>query len=168
MLGAMSIDDDPDGARLAAIERDLAQLVRLSSERRHRDKRDGRAILGVRIGDELAALVRRTARQRGCTISDLLRPAILNAVAVNQPLTEHLTELPSERGVHMRPRTLAAPRDQFGRDRSRQSISDNLAEQARLAAAGAATMAGRQARDGRLTEPGMLKELPGFGSRRPR
>jgi hypothetical protein len=157
----MSIDDDPDGARLAAIERDLAQLVRLSGERRHRDKRDGRAILGVRVGDELAALVRRTARQRGCTISDLLRPAILNAVAVNPPLTEHLTELPSERDVHMRPRMLAVPRDQFGRDRTRQTISDNLSEQARLKDADAATMVGRPPPDGRLTEPGMLTELPG-------
>jgi hypothetical protein len=54
----MSLDDDPDGARLAAIERDLAQLVRLSGERRHRDKRDGRAIL---VRGRLSIL----GRQRG-------------------------------------------------------------------------------------------------------
>jgi hypothetical protein len=151
----MSIDDDPDGARLAAIERDMAQLVRLFGERRHRDKRDGSAILSVRIGDELAALVRRTARQRGCTIADLLRPAI--RAAVNQPSTEPLSEFPPA----FMPRTLP-------REASRQALSTSLAEQAHLAAAGAAVMTDRRSRDGRMTEPGMLKELPSFGPRRPK
>jgi hypothetical protein len=95
-----------DHDRLIAIERDLARIARRLGEPRYREKRDGREILSVRIGDELAALVRRTARHRGCTIADLLRPAIL--AAVNHPSTELLTEQPSEAGLHMRPRI--APR----------------------------------------------------------
>src|SRR4249920_234037 len=75
--GSMSLYADPRiTAQLAAIERKLARLMR---ERPFRDKRDGRAVLAVRIGDELAALVRRTAQRQGRTISDLLRPAILAA-----------------------------------------------------------------------------------------
>jgi hypothetical protein len=148
----MSTDDDPGtAARLDALEHWRAGFARP----RYRDVRDGRAVLSVRIGDELAALVRRTAHQRGCTIADLLRPAI--RAAVNQPSTEPLSEFPPTFTPHKLPR-----------EATRQAITRSLTEQAGLAAADAARTAGRLPRDGRMTEPGIMTELPGSGLRRPR
>jgi hypothetical protein len=87
--------DDPIAVRLDRIERQLAGLAGRFSEPHCSDKREGRAILSVRVGDELAALVRLAARQRGCTIADLLRPAI--ATAVNLPSTHQLSEIHSHK-----------------------------------------------------------------------
>jgi len=74
------------------------------------------------MGDQLAALVRQTARQRGCTIADLIRPAIL--AAVNQPSTEHLSEIHREHPAVFTPRTL--PRD-TARQRLRPALPNRLA-----------------------------------------
>jgi hypothetical protein len=146
----MSLDADPRiAARLATIERQLARLMR---EPRHRDKRDGRAVLAVRVGDELASLVRLAAPRQGRTISDLLRPAII--AAVNQPSTQR-SELHSPAFM---PRTLP-------REAARQALSSSLGEQARLAAAGAAVMADRRPRDARgANSSGMLTDAVAFGS----
>src|SRR3954471_1351496 len=77
----MSVSQDE---RLSRIEFTLQRLESRLCGRGHSKARDGRAVLAVRVGDELAELVRRTARQRGCTIADLLRPAILATIAANQ------------------------------------------------------------------------------------
>jgi hypothetical protein len=80
MIRAMPYDLD---TRLAELEHQIARLSRRSDERRY--GRDGRAVLSVRLGAETCALVRHAATERGCTIADLLRPAIL--AAVNAPST---------------------------------------------------------------------------------
>ena len=100
----MSLNDD---GRLAAVEREVGRLARRLGEPRFRDKRDGRAVLSIRVGDEIAAIVRHTAQQRGCTIADLLRPAIL--LAVNHPSTEGPAESLPERPSHLRSRTAPRP-----------------------------------------------------------
>ena len=94
IIGGMSSDSGLDilVSRLGAIEHEIARIARRLGESRCRGKRDGRAVLSVRVGDDLAPLVRRTARHRGCTIAELLRPAMLAAVAANQPSTGTLTE----------------------------------------------------------------------------
>lgn len=138
--------------RLDAIEREIAALNRRLGEPRRRDKRDGRAVLAVRVGDELAALVRGIARQRGCSIADLLRPAILRAV--NEPQTEPLTPLAGERLFPGQPRRMPAAPDPKVRARIRTSLAD----QARLAAADAATVADRRSRDQCAIAPGMLTD----------
>jgi hypothetical protein len=80
MIRAMSYDLH---TRLAELEHQVERLSRRSDERRY--GRDGRAVLSVRLGAETCALVRNAAKERGCTIADLLRPAIL--AAVNAPST---------------------------------------------------------------------------------
>jgi hypothetical protein len=147
--------------RITALERCMSRLERRFGEPRYRDKRDGRAVLSVRVGDEVVALVRRAARERGCTIADLLRPAIISAVS--QPSTDHLSEIKPTAGLHMRPRTIAETGPP-ATERARQALSGNLAEQARLAAADAAVSAGcqpRQAHDaaGLFTERGTFRYL---------
>ena len=139
--------------RITALERAVSRLQSRLGEHRYRDTRDGQAVLSVRVGDELAALVRLTARRQGRTLSDLLRPAIL--AAVNQPSTEHLTELPPDRGLHMHARKLAAP----SMSSDRNGISVGLAERAKLAAADAAVTADRRSRD--LRSAGLLTETSG-------
>jgi hypothetical protein len=138
-----------DHDRLAAIERDLARIARRLGEPRRRDKRDGREVLSVRVGDEVAALVRRSARQSGRTISDWVRQVIL--AAVNQPSTDHLTELRELPSPFMA-RTLP-------HDAVRQAITDSLARQARLTDAGAAVMIDRRPRDARSDDGAVF--LPG-------
>jgi hypothetical protein len=144
--------------RITALERAVSRLQSRLGEQRYRDKRDGRAVLSVRVGDELAALVRLTARRQGRRISDLLRPAIL--AAVNQPSTEHLAELPPDRGLHMHARKLAAP--SIASDRA--LIRVGLAERARLAAADAAATADRRPRAQQDKNPGMMTEMPNQSS----
>ena len=139
---------DELAARLDAIERQMATLNRRFGEPRRRDKRDGRAVLAVRVGDELAALVRGVARQRGCTIADLLRPAILRAV--NEPQTQPLAPLAGERLFLGQPRKMPAALD----PKVRARISTSLADQARLTAADAATTEDRRSRDYRARMAG--------------
>jgi hypothetical protein len=69
--------------RVAELECQFARLGRRSGRERY--GRDGRAVLSVRLGAETCALVRLAAKERGCTIADLLRPAIL--ATVNAPST---------------------------------------------------------------------------------
>ena len=151
---------DELAVRLDAIERQMATLNRRFGEPRRRDKRDGRAVLAVRVGDELAALVRGVARQRGCTIADLLRPAILRAV--NEPQTQPPIPLAGERHFPGQSRKMAVARDPGVNAR----IGTSLAHQAHLAAAGAATMADRRSRDQRAralstpTDAALVPKLP--------
>ena len=145
-----------DHDRLIVIEREIARIARRIGEPRGRDTRGGRAVLSARVGDEVAALVRCSARQSGRTISDWVRQVIL--AAVNQPSTGHVPEVPSERGSHMRPRTL--PTSASANETARRTLSTNFADQARLAAADAAVMADSCARphqdsgDGAVFLPG--------------
>jgi hypothetical protein len=80
MINAMPQDL---ATRVAELELQFARLRPRSGQERY--GRDGRAVLSVRLGAETCALVRLAAKERGCTIADLLRPAILGAV--NAPST---------------------------------------------------------------------------------
>jgi hypothetical protein len=155
-VGIAEQEMDSELERLAAVERQIAHLARRIGDRQYRDTRDGRAVLSVRVGDEVAALVRRAARERGCTIADLVRPAIL--AAVSQPSTHQLTERPSEQGFHMQARTIA--KTPVPSDTARQALSTTLAEQARLARADAAVISDRRSRNLQNAErPGMMSEV---------
>jgi hypothetical protein len=146
----MSIDDDPGtAARLDALEHWRAGVARRLGERKR--PRDGRRALSVRAGDERIARVHEAARRRGCTLTEILNEAIDYVI---RPSTQPLSEPQEKPAAAFMTRTLP-------RETSRQSISDNLAERARLAAVGAATMADRRPPDGRIAEPGMLTEPPG-------
>jgi hypothetical protein len=146
----MQIDDDQ---RLAAVEQKLDLLLRRSGEPRCRDKRDGRTVLSVRVGDEVVSLVRRTAQQRQCTIADLLRPAILSAIAENPPSSGTLAE-PAPGQAFPPVRRLAPTRSLAVRN----AITEGLTERARLTAADAAVTSDRRSRDQQNAQP------PGFMS----
>jgi hypothetical protein len=151
----MSTDDDPGtAARLDALEHWRAGVARQLGERKR--PRDGRRALSVRAGEERIARVHEAARRRGCTLTAILNEAIDYVI---RPSTQPLSEPQEKPAAAFMTRTLP-------REASRQLLSDNFAKQERLKDADAATMTERQPRDGRITEPGMLKELPGFGLRR--
>jgi hypothetical protein len=65
----------------------------------------------VRLGADTCALVRHTAKERGCTIADLLRPAIL--ASVNAPSTTLPPSVPQAKmpGKQMAPRIADRPSD---------------------------------------------------------
>jgi hypothetical protein len=98
--------------RVADLERQLTGLGRRSSEQRY--GRDGRAVLSVRLGTETCALVRHIAKERGCTIADLLRPAIL--ATVNAPSTTPPPSVPQAKtpSKQMAPRIADRPSDGLG------------------------------------------------------
>jgi hypothetical protein len=151
----MPIDDYPGiPARLDALEHWRADVGRKLGERKR--PHDGRRVLSVRAGEERIARVHEAARRRGCTLTEILNEAIDYVI---RPSTQPLSEPQEKPAAAFMTRTLP-------REASRQLLSDNFAKQERLKDADAATMAGRQPPDGRLTEPDMLKELPGFGLRR--
>ena len=138
--------------RLDRIEQQIARLDERRGEQR-RGSRDGRRALTVRLGDQLVARVHQVAQQRGCTISQLMREALETVIPPSSP---HLSERHPEHPATFSARTL-------GRDAARQAISSNLADRARLTAAGAATMVDRRSRDqlgagGLLTEPAMRRD----------
>jgi hypothetical protein len=147
----MPIDDHSNlSARLEAVESLLAGLARRLGERKR--PRDGRTALTVRLGDQLVAQVRDLAQQRRCTVSQLLREALQSVIPPSSaPFHAH-----REQPVSFLPRRLEVPR---------KAISANLAEQARLAAADAATMVDRRSRNARApNEEGMMTERWGQSS----
>jgi hypothetical protein len=151
----MSIEDDPGvAARVDAIERRVDGLARRLGDRKR--PRDGQRVLSVRAGDERIARVHEAARRRGCTLTTIMNEAIDHVIG---PSTLPLSEPRQEQSKVFTPRTLP-------REAARQSLSNSLAEQARLATADAAVMADRRPRDGRMTETGMMTEPAGFGTRR--
>jgi hypothetical protein len=143
----MSIEDN-------SIERRVARLERRLGDRKRPG--DGQRVLSVRAGDERIARVHQAARRRGCTLTTIINEAIDHGIG---PSTGPLSEPQQEQPKVFAPRTLP-------REAARQSLSNILAEQARLATADAAVMADRRPRDGRMTETGMMTEPAGFGSRR--
>src|SRR5262249_43955077 len=125
---------------------------RHSGKAPYRDKRDGRTVLSVRVGDEVVALVRRTARERQCTIADLLRPAILSAIGANPPSSGILTEPAPGRAFPPVRRLATAPSQPV-----RNAITDSLAS-ARLVAADAAVTNDQRSRHQQNSPPGLLTE----------
>jgi hypothetical protein len=146
--GAMLDDAPGTAARLDALEHWRAGDARQLGDRKR--PRDGRRALSVRAGEERIARVHEAARRRGCTLTEILNEAIDYVI---RPSAQALSE------PHASPPAFTPHK--LPREATRQALSTSLAEQARLAAAGAATMAGRQPPDGRMTEPGMMTELPG-------
>jgi hypothetical protein len=118
--------------RVADLERQLTGLGRRSSEQRY--GRDGRAVLSVRLGAETCALVRHAARERGCTIADLLRPAILGAVNAPSTAAPNTPSIPDRPQARMRetssnlpwlpPRRLASQRSASPKPASTQKPGD--------------------------------------------